>query len=287
MTKQGLKKICPHCGHENIARANFCGFCGKEIFSVTDETVKADLASLPLSLDSLPEKKVAGSGSSATHYFLVGAIFGVIVLGLLFWGFIQPESQALIENLLPRREAEPTDHLPSPTVTAVVFLATEAPPTPTITPSPTFTPLPPAGIGVSRGTLQTVFTNLGFAFHEADSLFNQPRLIGTSIDKKTMIELSGPPPELIKVTLYMGDSYIGDQDLVNQGYISHLLKHITPEWKEGKSWITKAIKQMKEEKTQISHRETIVELVKVTLDKDSALDLIMLGFEGIYSLEQK
>jgi len=283
---QNTKRICPHCGHENIARANFCGYCGKEIFSTADETIKADLQSAPLSLDKLPEES-SPKKRGIKKRVIVGIAIGIlIIVGLAFMGLSIRAGSSLQITLfsVASPQASSTPYLTSPTP---LLQTTNASAAITATPAPTITPLPPAGIGVSRGTLQTVFTNLGFAFHEAAPLYNQPRLLGVSIDKKTTIELSGPPAELIKVTLYMGDSYVGDQALVNQGYISQLLKYITPQWQEGKKWITKTIEQLQKEKTQVGQKEMIVELIKVTLSKDTSLDLIVLNFEGIYSLEEK
>jgi hypothetical protein len=282
---QSTKRICPHCGHENIARANFCGYCGKEIFSTADETIRVDLQRASFSLDTLPEE--SRTKKKEVKKVIVGILIGaIIIVGLAFVGLYIRRGNSLQSKLfsIATPQASNTPYLASPTPPMQTANASA---TITATPVPTTTPLPPAGIGVSRSTLQTVFTNLGFAFHEAPPLYNQPRLLGVSIDRKTTIELSGPPAELIKVTLYMGDSYVGDQALVNEGYISQLLKYIAPHWQEGKKWITKTIKQLQEEKTQVSQKEIIVELIKVTLSKDTSLDLILLNFEGIHSLQEK
>ena len=253
--------------------------------SLSDSLVKLDVAKQKQFSDIAPEISHYSLKRQERRYMLIGSLALIIIISLVVLVFSRTnkeENQLLFAPLFPSATFTPT--LTS-TATSTPTLTTTPTPTPTQTLTPT--PLPPAGIGVSRNTIQAVFTNLGFTFHEADALYNQPRMIGISIDKTITIELSGPPPELIKVTLYMGDSYVGDQALISQVYMQHLLKIITPQWKEGQGWLTQTLKQINGIKNKSIEKETFVELIKVTLQTAPSTDLIQLSLEGIYSLESK
>jgi hypothetical protein len=144
-----------------------------------------------------------------------------------------------------------------------------------MTPSPTSTQVP-IPLDIKRQQIQDVFKSLGFAFYEVSPIEGQPRWIGKSIDKTAALELLGTPLALTRVTITTGESYVGDQSLVNRVYMSRCIKIIAPNWKEGNDWLDRSLSN--------AYNTQEPEMTLSTTYNDLTITLTLMKSENINSL---
>ncbi|MFQ5856106.1 MAG: hypothetical protein ACE5LU_10725 [Anaerolineae bacterium] len=150
----------------------------------------------------------------------------------------------------PTREPSRTYTL-EPTDTSVPIKATETlkltPPRATSTPPATATeistlprPTTGDGLGVARTTVQSMFESKdeGFQFEPAFSANGQPRAIGRAEKSPILIELIGPPDNLVSVsiTVPMPDA-AADAAAKGVEYMLALLEVVAPDWEQGSDWL--------------------------------------------------
>jgi hypothetical protein len=280
-------KTCPHCGKENLDRAKFCGYCGRSLAAeseVTRRVVSTEKPGVSRSEKTASIRYHIEAGTNRTSLLpyiiiLIGLLFvgSIIVLGLTRVN--QPQGDAgndITALLMPF-----VRHTPTPTA----IPSPSALPPPSATAAPSATPLPantptPVHLGARRSEIQTMFADLGFAFHQTSPLGEQARIIGRSIDKSVSIELVGGGDRLIKATLIAGESNIGDQDLVIMVYMTRLLQRLLPEWRDAKNWLEIGLKQ-------IANSEEIEPVVatasgntRISLKRVKEMRLTFLTIEG-------
>lgn len=284
-------KTCPHCGRENLDRAKFCGYCGRNL------TVEAEVTRRAYR-EGEPRANLIGQSAQAQQPPLIKPARAsllphlILLIGLLFFGSV------LVLGLRIYRSNGETDKNPmtfldpfaAHTATEVTTLTPTLTPLPSITPTPTLTPPPtntplPVRLGIRRSEIQDLFINLGFTFHDTSPLGGQPRIIGRSIDKSVSIELTGIEDKLIKIALIAGDSNIGDQDLVIKVYMTRLLRRVIPQWTDATNWLDIGLNQIAESNESEPTVATTSENLRISLKLVKDMKLIFLSIEGEPAVE--
>ena len=203
------------CGVELPANANFCASCGKAVGNRRDST-----AATPTDANSSAAfSKALGKRSFfrwSNWVIWVLACFGIlVVLGAI--------GSALEED--------------SPTTGASTQgAANKAKPAPTVTPIPR-----QVGLGVSRTEIQRLFgsAELGFVFENSPLADGTPRLLGTSPNGLTLLELQGPSHNLMTASMLVGlpnDS--PEAVLFGATYMLGLIANVLPGWAGGPDWLS-------------------------------------------------
>lgn len=111
-------------------------------------------------------------------------------------------------------------------------------PSPVVASTPVAAPQPD-GIGVSRAAVQSMFEqpDIGFSFETVTPVRGQPRVMGTSPNKLAVIELIGPPNELVSATIMVGvPSDDNGARMMNVAYTIGFIKNAAPQWTNGNEW---------------------------------------------------
>ncbi len=279
---------CPTCGKENLERAKYCGYCGSALIPsvpvqpppdwISDKTVKASPIFFQEQAKKRPTAQPKGwVWSAAVLLIAVCVLAAAVFTGTIPLSFL-PSSPPLAG--LSALWATPTS---TSTLTATALpTSTQTPtPRPTLAP-PTPTPtLALAGIGVNRNTLQAAYANLGFAFHETSPVNQQPRYIGRSIDSTCSIELVGSSQELVKASLFIGASNVGNQDVVAAVYLERFLKLATPDWEEANAWLRASQRELAQSSQNTPQITTTAGNNIVIFSLNKALELTILSVQGV------
>lgn len=172
----------------------------------------------------------------------------------------------------PPTEAEPTS-TPRPTQTKKPT-ATDAP----TDPAPTLGEPEAAGIGVTRRDLQGYLEILGFTFEAGVDVDRQPNLLGKSETGLALVQLIGPPPELVhaSITIFIPND---DTEEVTRNtlYMLLVLQKVLPDWDDGSDWITE---QMENANGEDYEAETVIDDVRVKVSVLASLGAVILSFEN-------
>ena len=250
---------CPSCGKNNPLQAKFCGYCGQEIpqqpHTLTNTTKDTQESGSTSAADSrldirkdtfLVDEEINGSEDSAPDVWTKAAIIlGILCVVALVLLVLTQTSFSPLKLSQAFYPPSPTPVAsPSPSQTMTITAMPSFTPTALSTPTETITPTFVASLvplNIRRQDVQTVYANLGFAFHETLAQDHLPRWIGKSIDGFVSIELLGDPHALTRIIIIAVDSHVGHQDTVNYSYMDRCVKLLAPDWKEGSDWLAKSL----------------------------------------------
>jgi hypothetical protein len=108
--------------------------------------------------------------------------------------------------------------------------------------TPDFYPL-----GISVEEIKAVYEPMGYKFSNAVDIYGQPQETGTSPSQRTLIQLVGPPENLVSVRITSKVSTGLSKTELNtiRGDMERMFTLVLPEWKDGKDWFKEKTLEVK------------------------------------------
>lgn len=155
--------------------------------------------------------------------------------------------------------------------------ASAALPEPTL--EPTSVSASVQGIGVPRAAVQEIYerSSIGFTFENSSPVDGQPRVTGKSANNLAILELIGPPENLVKATMIVGVPNDNQQAVTeNTIYLLGLLKQTSPGWTDSATWVSENVARTVDSEEPIT---TIQGGQLISLSAFKELGFIMLNVE--------
>ena len=160
----------------------------------------------------------------------------------------EPTSDVANERSIDEEKQESTmvpQSTTQPTSAATPITASDPSPLPTSTPRPTpapiATPAPPAGLGISRFAVQSIYEqpDIGFVFESSPLFDGTPRTLGESPDGIAIVELIGEADNLSKAYILIGLPNDNPGALaLNAVYLLGFPINVVPGWSDGTTWVS-------------------------------------------------
>ena len=246
-------KTCQHCKKVIATDAKFCRDCGNP-YSEGDQLDRSEQP---------PARPLRSNG-----WFWATVALGVVSVILILAIAVAAAEEGLESSTMPTAEvvvsipttiptpvvatatAIPSTAIPTAVATLVPVATVIPTPIPTVVPPPTpglSTPVPKRGLGVSRRSIEDVFTKpeIGFSFESSPLADGRPRSLAQSPDGVALLEIIGPSYAPTQASLIVGlPDDAPDILALNTLYLLAFVQNVAPGWAGGTDWVMDKIGAM-------------------------------------------
>jgi len=108
--------------------------------------------------------------------------------------------------------------------------------------TPDFYPL-----GIALGEVKAAYEPLGYKFTDGVNIYGHPQVMGTSPSQRTLVQLVGPPDNLVSVRITSKVSTGLSKTELNtiRGDMEKMFTLVLPDWKGGKDWFKEKTLEIK------------------------------------------
>ncbi len=134
---------------------------------------------------------------------------------------------------------------------------------------------PPAGLGVARDAIQSVFEAppLEYSFSDAPAVQGQPRVVGDLPSHLGHVELIGPPDNLMRASVMVGMGHDDPATWTAGAYaLTTFLQRAVPTWSEGREWLGRNLSEASKQGTVSTRRGPL----EITLSTQGGTGIVAL-----------
>ena len=102
-------------------------------------------------------------------------------------------------------------------------------------------------LGIALDEVKAAYEPLGYKFTDGVDIHGQPQVTGTSPSQRTLVQLVGPPENLVSVRITSKVSTGLSKTELNtiRGDMERMFTLVLPEWKDGKDWFKEKTLEVK------------------------------------------